>query len=176
MEYLNSANYTYPKIMSRISAAISHWNKYTFLKTNHVYITILFLLQYINFFFMLETSEKWEGRVLAVYPVLYYSKCYWCIYTNNNISKLSHIIHHILYIHLTLSFVDTLLLTYLYICLYGYFNHLYGYFNHLYRYFNTLYGYFNHLYGYFYIKRTEGGKSPSESLYFIWYNKTILII
>lgn len=47
MEYLNSANYTYPKIMSWISATISHWNKYTFLKTNHVYITILFLLQYI---------------------------------------------------------------------------------------------------------------------------------
>lgn len=83
MEYLNSANYTYPKIMSWISATISHWNKYTFLKTNHVYITILFLLQYINFFFMLETPEKWEGRVLAVYPVLYYSKYYGCIYTNS---------------------------------------------------------------------------------------------
>ena len=91
MEYLNSANYTYPKIMSRISATTSHWNKYTFLKTNHVYITILFLLQYINFFFMLETSEKWEGRVLAVYPVL-------CCLNAQNLSLLLFCIDYI-YIH-----------------------------------------------------------------------------
>ena len=88
MEYLNSANYTYPKIMSRISATTSHWNKYTFLKTNHVYITILFLLQYINFFFMLETSEKWEGRVLAVYPVL-------CCLNAQNLSLLLFCIDYI---------------------------------------------------------------------------------
>ena len=91
MEYLNSANYTYPKIMSWISATTSHWNKYTFLKTNHVYITILFLLQYINFFFMLETSEKWEGRVLAVYPVL-------CCLNAQNLSLLLFCIDYI-YIH-----------------------------------------------------------------------------